>query len=99
MAAAAPSREDPWAWARAWARSSSSAAASRSPAAPRARRATASSRAAQPDGYPDRIEWTPSEVDAVLAGRADYSGHWKPPDGDRGDGAQETHPDKAIVIR
>jgi YVTN family beta-propeller protein len=43
------------------------------------------SRAAQPDGYPDRIEWTPSEVDAVLAGRADYSGHWKPPDGDRGD--------------
>jgi peptide/nickel transport system substrate-binding protein len=46
------------------------------------------SRAAQPDGYPDRIEWTPSgqdPVDAVLAGRFDYSGHWKPPDGDRGD--------------
>jgi peptide/nickel transport system substrate-binding protein len=43
------------------------------------------SRAAQPDGYPDRIEWTPSGVDAVLAGRADYSGHWRPPDGDRGD--------------
>jgi YVTN family beta-propeller protein len=43
------------------------------------------SRAAQPDGYPDRIEWTPSgqgrsrigtntAVDAVLAGRADFYG-------------------------
>jgi YVTN family beta-propeller protein len=43
------------------------------------------SRAAQPDGYPDRIEWNPSgrgsspieanmAVDAVLAGRADYFG-------------------------
>jgi peptide/nickel transport system substrate-binding protein len=43
------------------------------------------SRLAQPDGYPDRIEWTPSGqgggpidenagVDAVLAGRADYFG-------------------------
>ena len=43
------------------------------------------SRAAQPDGYPDRIEWTPSgqgsspanydrAVDAVLAGRADVFG-------------------------
>jgi peptide/nickel transport system substrate-binding protein len=43
------------------------------------------SRAAQPDGYPDRIEWTPSgqdnspkaansAVDAVLAGRADFFG-------------------------
>jgi peptide/nickel transport system substrate-binding protein len=40
------------------------------------------SRAAQPDGYPDRIEWTPSgqdPVDAVLAGRADYY----QPSGDR----------------
>jgi peptide/nickel transport system substrate-binding protein len=47
------------------------------------------SRAAQPDGYPDRIEWTPSgqdsAVDAVLAGRADYYGLWQPPRGDRGD--------------
>jgi peptide/nickel transport system substrate-binding protein len=47
------------------------------------------SRAAQPDGYPDRIEWTPSgqdsAVDAVLAGRADYYGLWKRPGGDRGD--------------
>jgi YVTN family beta-propeller protein len=47
------------------------------------------SRAAQPDGYPDRIEWTPSgqdsAVDAVLAGRADYSGLWQRPGGDRGD--------------
>jgi peptide/nickel transport system substrate-binding protein len=46
------------------------------------------SRAAQPDGYPDRIEWTPSgqdPVDAVLAGRADYYGHWTLPRGDRGD--------------
>jgi peptide/nickel transport system substrate-binding protein len=49
------------------------------------------SRAAQPDGYPDRIEWTPSgkdqssAVDAVLAGRADYYGLWKPPGGDRGE--------------
>jgi YVTN family beta-propeller protein len=43
------------------------------------------SRAAQPDGYPDRIEWTPSGVDAVLAGRADYYGHWQLPRGDRGD--------------
>jgi YVTN family beta-propeller protein len=47
------------------------------------------SRAAQPDGYPNRIEWTPSDedsaVDAVLAGRADYYGLWKQPGGDRGD--------------
>jgi len=58
------------------------------------------SRAAQPDGYPDRIEWTPSgqdsAVDAVLAGRADYYGLWKPPGGDRGEAlttryASQTH--------
>ena len=58
------------------------------------------SRAAQPDGYPDRIEWTPSgqdsAVDAVLAGRADYYGLWKQPGGDRGEAlttryASQTH--------
>jgi YVTN family beta-propeller protein len=42
------------------------------------------SRAAQPDGYPNRIEWTSggdhdSAVDAVLAGRADYFGGGEPP--------------------
>jgi YVTN family beta-propeller protein len=53
------------------------------------------SRAAQPDGYPDRIEWTPSgqgdspadenaAVDAVLAGQADFYGlHLEQPPGDR----------------
>jgi peptide/nickel transport system substrate-binding protein len=60
------------------------------------------SRAAQPNGYPDRIEWTPSSkdqssaVDAVLAGRADYYGLWKPPGGARGEAlttryASQTH--------
>jgi peptide/nickel transport system substrate-binding protein len=59
------------------------------------------SRAAQPDGYPDRIEWIPSggdqssAVDAVLAGRADYYGLCCPPR-DRGEAlttryASQTH--------
>jgi YVTN family beta-propeller protein len=59
------------------------------------------SQAAQPDGYPDRIEWTPSggdqssAVDAVLAGRADYYGLCCPPR-DRGEAlttryASQTH--------
>jgi len=61
------------------------------------------SRAAQPDGYPDRIELNPdgkdqnSAVDAVLSGQADYYGLWNQPRGDRGDQlttryASQTHP-------
>jgi len=43
------------------------------------------SRAAQPGGYPDRIEWNlsgkdqNSAVDAVLSGQADYYGLWNQP--------------------
>jgi len=49
------------------------------------------SRAAQPGGYPDRIEWNlsgkdqNSAVDAVLSGQADYYGLWNQPSGDLGE--------------
>jgi YVTN family beta-propeller protein len=65
------------------------------------------SRAAQPDGYPDRIEWTPSgqassrveantAVDAVLAGRADVYGLWpEQPPGDRVEALTTRHASQA----
>jgi peptide/nickel transport system substrate-binding protein len=59
------------------------------------------SQAAQPDGYPDRIEWTPNgqgdspadaAVDAILAGRADVYGLWpEQPPGDRVDELTTRH--------
>jgi peptide/nickel transport system substrate-binding protein len=64
------------------------------------------SRAAQPDGYPDRIEWTPrpidenTGVDTVLAGRADVFGIGDDqPPGDRVDELTTRHTGQPTCTR